>query len=76
MKKIAWFYIIDTLVIIGGILSAVYFNSLEGYGFMPGFTYIGEFFISLLAAFAGICVMAVVSLIIFIKKSEKNKKSI
>ena len=72
MKKITWFYIIDTLVIIGGILSALYFNSLEGYGFMPGFTYIGEFFISLLVAFVGICTMFIVSLIKFIKKIRKK----
>ena len=72
MKKIIWFYIIDILVIAGGILAAAYFNSLEGYGFMPGFTYIGHFFISAFVALAGLGVMAVVSIILLIKKFRKK----
>ena len=72
MKKIAGFYIIDTVIIILGFVFAVYFNNLEGYGFMPGLTYFSHFFISAFVALAGIAVMVIVSLILFIKKFRKK----
>ncbi len=72
MKKLKWFYIIDTVIIILGIMLSVYFDSLEGYGFMPGFTYLSYIFISVLVALAGIVVMVTVSLILIIKKFRKK----
>ena len=51
----------------------VYFNSLPGYGFMPGLTWLGHVLFSFFAALAYAAMLAVTGLLLLIRRLRHRK---
>lgn len=68
-------FISEIIPLILSIITMMYFNSLPGYGFMPGLSYLGEILFSFGAA-ALYAIMILISLIVFLclHKRKKNNK--
>ena len=50
-----------------------YFNSLPGYGFMPGLTWLGHILFSLFAAVAYAAMLAITGLLLLIRRLRHRK---
>lgn len=54
---------------------ATYYDSLPGYGFMPGLTYLGEFLFCYVASWVYVIMLAISLIIYFIvKRKFENRK--
>lgn len=65
-------FISEIIPLILSIITMMYFNSLPGYGFMPGLSYLGEILFSFGAA-ALYAIMILVSLVVFLCIRKKRK---
>lgn len=74
-KKIKWYrlFLYEIISIILSIIFMTYYDSLPGYGFMPGLSYLGEVLISFgaIVLFSVLLVITIfLKFIIFLKKKE------
>lgn len=65
-------FVAEIIPLILSIITMMYFNSLPGYGFMPGLSYLGEILFSFGAA-ALYAIMILVSFIVFLCVRKRKK---
>lgn len=65
-------FVTEIIPLILSIITMMYFNSLPGYGFMPGLSYLGEILFSFGAAVL-YALMILVSFIVFLCIRKKRK---
>ncbi len=79
-SKLKWgiLFVCEVLAIIFSTIFMLYYDSLPGYGIMPGLTYVGEVFISLGAMFLFLLLLAitiVLELTIYLLEKKKQGKN-